>query len=494
MSGRDPIQNAVRKVAQEHLTQGPDTSVREWIVACSGGVDSMVLLHALKAATADMGIQLRAVHVNHGIRAEAEADERFVVDVCNDWSIPVSVERIDLSSLPLESRRSVEADARMLRYRALHRVARKSPAPRKVFLGHHGDDQIETVLLRLLRGTSLSGLGGIRPVRYWRDTAWIRPFLSVGKATLQEYADLYQIPYVEDETNSDNRYARNFLRNTVIPKLKELQPNLTAVVERETALWREEDDWLQDYCHHVMEQCAKCVNGGWRIDIPSLQANPLPLQRRIIKIILYYCASNDWTFDHVESILLLCGQNRPSGQLSLPAGVLARRVYAFLEIQGASPSVTADPPDESYQYDWDLTNRESLSFDLTACQLRWTFRRRLLNDEEALVRPNLLETVLPWGSEVHFCPSVGGERIQLLGMGGSKKVSDAFTDRKVPRHLRFLWPCCYVEGKLIWIPGVARSRHNLVSAGEPGWIIQSEVTDLQGRTLSETFPTVQHVK
>ncbi|MCL6454570.1 MAG: tRNA lysidine(34) synthetase TilS [Alicyclobacillus sp.] len=478
------VRRTVSEFLDAHALWPTQDGPIHWFVAYSGGVDSTVLLHVLRDLVAARGGQLTAVHVEHGLRARSTADAAFVQQVCREADIPLVVRSVRVTDIPRSESGGVEADARRLRYDALADVATSQAegAQPVVFLGHHADDQVETVLLRFLRGTSLTGLAGIRPVREWRRTLWARPLLSLEKRALVSAAEAAGWAYVEDESNEMQVFARNFLRHRVIPELRRLQPELARVVGRAAALAQAEDRWLDEQAERLYRACAvQRGRGTWEIQCHLLAAAPLPLQRRAIKLLLNCLPSTGWTFDHVESILHLCTYGGPSAELHLPHGTRARRVYETLVLtvdsgrgESARAEVRPAPPRS-----WDPAVERAVDWE-SPVGGAWRFTSRVCCGAASAAdagrpfdRPfpaTLHTAVFPFPVQFVIRPAQPGERVELLGLNGSKKVQDIFVDHKVPRGVRPGYPCLFVGDDLVWVPGLARSRRHCLVGDEAEWL------------------------
>ncbi|MBP5403883.1 MAG: tRNA lysidine(34) synthetase TilS [Elusimicrobiaceae bacterium] len=197
------------------------------LVGLSGGADSVCLLHFLQYLAKEKHFALAAVHVNHGLRARAaNADEKFCKGLCKKLDIPLFVKKVDARAVAQKQDLSPEHGARKARYKAYEQVARKWGAT-KLALGHHADDQAETFLLNLLRGTKARGLAGI-PLRRPLCTGVeiVRPLLCITRADVETYLKQNKLPYVTDQTNFDDIYRRNWVRNTLLPLLETKQPKI----------------------------------------------------------------------------------------------------------------------------------------------------------------------------------------------------------------------------------------------------------------------------
>lgn len=460
------FQNFFRKHELPKLRQGP------WLIAVSGGADSMTLLHLAYRFASSHGYVLAVAHVHHGLRVDADLDQSLVHEVCERLEIPYYATRVALSQLPVAQRNGIEADARKLRYRALVATAKEVGAS-TVLLGHHAGDQVETVLWRLLRGTSLQGLGGMRPVRMEHGLQWVRPLLEIEASAIRTYTVRYQVPFREDSTNADLDYTRNYIRHEVLPTMRGIQPHLGHTVARLTQLLQEDEGWLQQEAQRAVEHCAKIQGERYKLDLPCFATFARPLQRRAIKIILYCLASEDWSFLHVESILELCTSARPSASLSMPAGLGVWREYDHLWIGRALHPGEAKTSSQPFDTTWELKDGAHLAWPVEGAE-PWHFTCRVRTQYEPVQRGSPYELVLPLLPSVTLRRVQTSERLAQLGVDGTKKVQDIFTDLKIPRTARAAWPGIYVEGKLIWLPGLRRSRELLVHPERPtGWMISA---------------------
>lgn len=213
------------------------------VVGLSGGPDSVFLLYALHTLQARMGFTLRAVHVHHGIRgAEADRDEAFSAELCAKLAVPFQAEHVAAPAYAAQHGLSLEEAARILRYEALEAARQQlTQAPAAwIAVAHHLDDQAETVLHNLVRGAGLRGLAGMEN----RRNHVIRPLLSIKREDILKWLEQNNIPYVTDSTNADPHYTRNRIRSTVLPELREINPEASAHIAHSAALLREADAYF----------------------------------------------------------------------------------------------------------------------------------------------------------------------------------------------------------------------------------------------------------
>ena len=324
----------VRDYMREHEMTAPGDAV---IVALSGGADSVCLLTVLKQL-ATPEFLLRAVHVHHGIRgAEADRDEAFAQKLCESLSVPLCVAYCHVPAYAAEHGLSEEEAGRILRYQVLEKEAgkweRELPAGSrvKIALAHHRDDNAETILHHLLRGSGLTGLAGIRPVQGRR----IRPLLCVGREEIRAYLEAGHISWCEDSTNQSPDYTRNRIRSQVLPLLK------TAVNEQAEEhilqagqIIGQADAYLRQQAEEIWQE-AVC---GQEEDLAAIPLTAFARQPEILKTYLIrhmldqlHPGWKDISSRHFTAIAELAG--KPVGsRLDLPGGLMARTGYETLEI------------------------------------------------------------------------------------------------------------------------------------------------------------------
>ena len=276
------------------------------VAAVSGGADSMCLLDVLHEIAGEGGWTLCAAHFNHGLRGdEADRDEAFVRSRCEQAGIPFRSGRSDVARWASEHRMGVEAAARELRYRFLETV-REQLAAVFIATAHNADDNAETVLMHLIRGTGTAGLCGIQP----QMGHVIRPLLFASRTEIEEYNVSRGIPWVEDSTNGDDSLLRNRLRHQVIPVLKEINPGFSEACRRLTRLAGRDEQALSS----LAGQAAGPYAGSGRIPLSVLTSLPEAVALRVIRMM----TEQPLSCDHTEAVLRLCRSG--SGALSLPGG------------------------------------------------------------------------------------------------------------------------------------------------------------------------------
>jgi tRNA(Ile)-lysidine synthase len=447
------------------------------VVAVSGGVDSMVLLTKVAEFTSSRGISCVAAHVDHGLRPESASDAVFVRNAAKALNVDFLMRRISPGVLPFEVSQGIEADARVLRHQLLREMAVQANSPFLLF-AHHADDQLETLLWRLMRGTSRTGLAAMRDVRRAEGVVYLRPLLSVSKRDLEMFAQSHAISFVEDASNRSSDYMRNRIRHSILPTMYELAPTVAKQTSTLMQVMQDENDYLDGLATELLDRCREDQSDtSATIAVVPLLREPLPLQRRAIHILLYCLTPLDWTFAHTESILRLARSTGPSGSVSLPASWCAWREYDVLRIGRCNPTdVGPVMPGRR----WLLGDGATVNWH-TPTGESWEFTCRALTPTTERKRANRFETCVPEVAALQLQTEESSLRIQPLGLHGHRKLQDCFVDAKVPRRLRPVWPIVYIGNSLVWVPGVVRTNDYQVQEGaDSGWLLTCHFEEKQG--------------
>ena len=415
-------------------------------VAVSGGIDSMALLFLLHKQRTRLGISVSAIHVDHMLRGcESFEDLRFVESFCRKLGISFFGRRADARHEAEVSRAGIQKAARHVRYAAFEQGMDELGA-NKLATAHHADDQVETVFMQLTRGGHTQT--GMPAVRSFAEGHLIRPFLAVTKEDIEAYTSENSIPYREDPSNKKDTYTRNRFRQHVLAFLKKENPKASLHIQH-FAEERQEDEYL---LRAMAEEKIKNMT-IWKQESVSLQIRPfqevpLPLQKRAIHLILNYLyhGKTAFSFLHIQHILQLLQSTAPSGKLNLPSRLSVRKINEqciFAYETDDEPGCNTDflfAEDRLYRQGagtFTLTE-SSVSPDGADC-----FR----------LKP---ETPLP----ICIRMREDGDRIQLKGMSGSKKLARLFIDEKVPLACRGRVPVVTdANGTILWIPGIRKSIH-----------------------------------
>ena len=340
--GMEPQQESQQTGSPEAVGGALDRSLarlglagRGVLVAASGGLDSTVLLHALAARAGSHALRLAAGHVHHGLRgADADADERGVRELAERLSVPFASRRVDPARLRAgrssRARPTLQEAARSLRYAALREMAVEISADH-IATAHHADDQAETVLLRLLRGTGPDGLAGI-PERS-PDGRLVRPLLAVPRAAILAYARDHALVWREDASNASDRYARNRVRRWLPGLAEAFNPRLLRAIGDLAEAQARDSEWIAE---RVAAESTRRfhVEGSWlRIDATDWTALPEALARRVLRTALTRCdAARHTSRRHLERMHAFLGSATTGTRIELPGGLILLRDRAGFRI------------------------------------------------------------------------------------------------------------------------------------------------------------------
>ncbi len=398
-------------------------------VAVSGGSDSMALLHYTHYNAKKLGIKVVALNVEHGIRGEASiSDTEFVKDYCLKNGIPVITYSVDSIKNSKEEKLSLEESARNLRYKCFF-DAIDSGKCNVVATAHHRSDNVESVLLNLFRGTGLKGLGGIS-ANYQGKI--IRPFLYTSKSEIENYIKENSIPFITDESNFCDDYTRNFLRLNVIPKIKEIFPEMEKSVSRFSAIAKEEDEYLDKIARSAITISKNAVE-------ISLPLDNAILSRTAVIALKALGIEKDWEKAHVDAVCEL--KDKPNGtKICLPQNVFAIKEYTKITVYKQEKTKFNDTP-----FFIGELSTNNVKISITKVPLLGTdLKSGLYADADKI----------PDTAKIRL--KTDGDTFTKFG-GGTKKLCDYLTDKKIPQRIRDTLPII-AEGKdVLVVFGVAIS-------------------------------------
>jgi tRNA(Ile)-lysidine synthase len=417
------------------------------LVGVSGGPDSNALLGALAALAEELGVSVCAAHMNHGLRGdEALRDQRCAEDVARRLGIDCIV-----GQSSVHPGANLEARAREQRYAFLTRIARRQGCT-KIATGHTLDDQAETVLMRLLRGTGADGLAGIRPVR---DDRIIRPLIECSRTEVLAFLRAADLPFCEDSSNRDRRFLRNRIRHEVIPVLESIEPKakrrLAAAaqfVTDELALLRDRDT----------ELLAGVVRADGALPVAALLGARAASGSRLVRAWLRGQRGDlrGLTWAHFRAIARLAHGRRPNGEVVLPGAQRVAREYDRLLFR-ARESAPAPEPQRLLVPGSTLCLESGWRIGAELEPLHASSWRRptdlfeVVADAALVSHPLVVRTLRP------------GDRIRPLGLQGHRKLQDVLVDRKVPLRVRRTCPVVELNGDIFWVPGIVRGSQALVT-------------------------------
>jgi tRNA(Ile)-lysidine synthase len=305
------------------------------IVGCSGGADSVCLLRVLHACREELGFSLSAVHVEHGIRGdESRRDVAFTEELCRLLEIPLAVCPVDAPSYAAAHNMGLEEAARVLRYEAFRQQAKElRGAGVKIALAHHMEDNAETMLFQLARGSGLAGLCGIPRVRREADICYIRPLLCVTREEIEAYLDELGQPYCTDRTNLDETYARNRIRRSILPQLTAVNAQAVLHMNQNAEKISEAYEFICEYAEKIYREQAVKEQGHVVLPVPKLRSLHPAVLHELLRQVLFEAAGHrkDISAIHVEQLERLMAL-QSGRKISLPYGLCAYMEYDALHV------------------------------------------------------------------------------------------------------------------------------------------------------------------
>lgn len=314
----------IRKyMRQNHIIENND----HIIIGLSGGADSVCLLRFLMEISKEYNLFLAAVHVNHMIRDEgAKRDERFVEELCKKYEIPLCSYQIDVKQYALEKKCSLEEAGRIVRYQCFVKAAGEKKCE-KIALAHHENDLAETILFRMIRGTGIEGLCAMKPV----NGKFIRPLLGVTREDILNILNQLGQDYVEDETNSELEYSRNYIRKLIMPKLIKMNGQATGHIARLAKESEELFRYLAPIIREAVCDCVKRDEKGSVLSLKSYVMYPEYIQKNIIRQMIYEESGHKKDIGAIHIDVMTDLINGPEGkQVSLPYQLIAVKEKDFI--------------------------------------------------------------------------------------------------------------------------------------------------------------------
>lgn len=442
------MRRVLRFLREHALLPAGDTIV----VGVSGGPDSVCLLHLLSRLQDRLAVSLHIAHLNHLLRgAESDADAQYVSSLASSMGISATVASRDVRAYQMALRCSLEEAAREVRYAFFAEVAREVGASR-VAVGHTADDQVETILLHLIRGTGIAGLRGMQPATSWRSTATgaslllVRPLLEVSREETAEYCSRHGLSPRQDLSNLSPSLLRNRMRTELIPLLRTFNPNIRETLFRVARLASDDLALIEEQAACHWESVAKAADDSVSLDTKALLALPVALQRYILRAAVEHILGNlrDFEAIHIEDMIGV--MKKPVGStVSLPHALVFTAGYGTCTLSRVSKGEAARLegehrlviPGETMLPGWRVVAQvtDSLPADF------------ILGGHKACFD---LEVV---GSELTVRGRRPGDRFQPLGMPQPKKLQDFMVDAKIPRGDRDSVPLVCSREHIIWVVG-----------------------------------------
>ena len=404
------------------------------VVGVSSGPDSMALLHILQNNTKK---KIVCAHINHNVRKESFDEELYLKKYCEDNSLI-----FESTKIKTYTEKNFENEARTKRYAFYEEILKKYNS-HYLFLAHHGDDLIETILMKLIRGSNLEGYAGIKTYSKQKDYTIIRPLLSLTKKDILDYNKKFNIKYYNDITNLDTTYTRNRYRLNILPLLKKEDKSVHLKFLKYSNTLQEYYNYIEDITKEKIDYIYKSNT----IDITKLN-NEHPFIR---KNIIFYILSNIYNNEaniikdkHIDSILYLTTSNKPNMIINLPKKYIAKKEYEYIYIGKSKDTST------NYLIKLDDYNKIDNLIIKKVDSIE--------TDGNDVCRLNSKNIKLP----LYLRNKKNGDHISVLGLNGKKKVKDIFIEEKIPKDLRDSYPLLVDnDDNILWIPFIKKSKYNV---------------------------------
>ncbi|MDI6740849.1 MAG: tRNA lysidine(34) synthetase TilS [Candidatus Edwardsbacteria bacterium] len=430
------------------------------MAALSGGPDSVALLHGLWSLRKRLGITVCAAHLNHRLRGkESAVDAAWSRSFAKRIGVRFAAGAANVRALAKKKKISLETAAREARKEFLASAARRLKCGR-IATGHTMDDQAETVLMRLVRGSGLTGLAGIPR----RNGLYIRPLLDIGRDDVLAYLEKNNLTFREDATNKDIGFTRNRVRHRLIPDLKKYNPRVVGALAQLAETVSDDLAAIDAATEEAAGKCIKAAKSQITVDLSVFNGYNIGLKRNIIRrgcqILLGRGAVPD--FLHVEQAIHMIDQGKIGKKLELVDGLWAEIGYGLAVLSRRKKNEERPPGRAGAETGIRVPGATRyLGHTLKACirgtaragQGNWRGSDKAFFDWDELKRPHL---------------TVGarrdGERIRLFGSARSKKIKELMIEARLPRAQRCAWPVVRAGGAAIWVPGLRRSNAAPIAA------------------------------
>jgi tRNA(Ile)-lysidine synthase len=423
------------------------------VVALSGGADSCALLLSLLDLAEHYGLKIIVAHFNHGLRGgESDGDEAFCRSLAQQFCLIFVTEKMCYTSIP--QGKSPEDYFRQERYRFLEQVAAQYQAG-KIALGHHINDQAETVLINLLRGSGLDGLKGFLPIR---DNKYIRPLMEVSRTEINDFLHATGVQCREDSSNNNQVYLRNRVRGELIPCLKEkYNPRIEANLARMAEIIRHDDEFLNGCVNNILQSpFIQRKIGEISFSVKYFETLHASLRYRLLKALLEDMTPHEkgFSFSHIRLFADLVMKSATGKAISLPYGLHARKDYNWIIVELKNKEITND-------YEYRMTVPGTVDIKERSLTLS---TKRVAADEIDFYRINGI--CLDWDKikgDLIIRNRRNGDWFEPLGTKGTQKIKKLFIDRKIPKPERNRIALMVDQESVIWIENMHLSERIKVS-------------------------------
>ena len=448
----DILQKFLRTIKKYELIKKKESIV----IGVSGGPDSICLLHLLWRLREDLELKLFVVHLNHQFRGrEADMDSEYVKKFCHELGVKSFIFSYDVGKYGKEKGITFEEAGRELRYSLFDKIAKKTGST-KIAVAQNRNDQAETVLMRLIRG---SGLEGLAAIDYMRDEKIIRPLLDITRQEIEEYCKYNSLKPRIDKTNLETIYTRNKVRLELIPYIeKNFNSRIVDTLWRSANLLRDDSDFLDGAAKEKLETIVTwAADGDYHLDLEKFNKLHISMKKRILRKVIERIKGNlkDIGWIHIEGVINLSHKKAVGSRIDLPGHILVELGYNSIDIKLNKGMQSTNG---SYDFEYKLHMGETTHVE----NLRFSIRAEIVPKSEILLNKNNRHTIFidynKINGDLFIRNRRKGDRFKPLGMKGTKKVKDYFIDHKIPKELRGEIPILCDEKGIIWIVGYRMSE------------------------------------
>jgi tRNA(Ile)-lysidine synthase len=416
------------------------------LIGLSGGPDSVCLLHILMILRGKYNLDLHALYIDHGLRpGETDREVEFCRKICEQHGTPFITKSIDVKSHAKTGKLNIQEAARQLRDRIYEETSSEINA-NKIALGHTADDQAETLLMHLFRGSGTSGLAGIPPVR----KNIIRPLIEVERKEIERFLDSEGINFITDSSNTKKDYMRNRVRLSLIPMLREFNPDITGTLSKTAAIFRDEERYFEILVTKtLMKLISRKTEARIELFLVPFEIMDKVIMRRVLRRAIDETRSlRGITFIHIEGMINLIKSGSPGDRLYLPGGIRVIKDYSTLILTSEAPQIlnpcTLNIPGET------ILKEAGILIKASEADIR--------QPDAIGETQGIWKSVGSFDADIpHFPlmarPRKNGDVFYPLGFGKRKKLQDFFVDQKVPRDERNRIPLIVSGDDIIWIVG-----------------------------------------
>ncbi len=467
------MRHALVQIVSRFLQRQAAAANGRFLLGVSGGADSLALLHILHALYPR---QTLIAHLDHSLRPDSADDAEFVRETAVSHHLPFFTQRIDVAVLAQAHGWSVEEAGRNARYTFFAHIAAQEGAT-AVLVAHNADDQAETVLLHLLRGSGLRGLRGIAPVAPLPTAphlTLLRPLLTVPRSDIEAYCRENGLAPRHDPSNQDTSYVRNEVRHVLLPLLQQTSPQIQQHLAQTAVLLAADEDYLQAQTAVAWNELRVETGEGWvTLNLAGWRERPLALRRRLLRHAFAQVApsGSELGFRVLEAARRVAERGETGSQAELPAGVVLSLGYGVVALTAVAhppqlPQLpTADlmplpvPGEAALANGWRLTATTIAEPDATA----------IFHNAD----PWQAFVSLPAAPSLHLRPRQAGERMQPLGLNGrSAPLKKMMNNAKIPATARPLWPLVATDAHPVWLVGHAVDERARVVAVEKTAVVR----------------------